>query len=144
LLTLIEGPLRDQGIRYLRYDGSMSPNDRNDAVIKMNEDPRYSIMLIGLKCGSLGLNMTVANHVVMMDPWWNPAIENQAIDRVHRIGQRREVFVHRLCIPDTVEDRILALQKKKQALADGALGEGDVPKLPQLELQELMFLFRGN
>ncbi|KAG0034906.1 hypothetical protein BGZ81_002313 [Podila clonocystis] len=144
LLTLIENPLRDQGIRYLRYDGSMSPNARNDAVIKMNEDPRYSVMLISLKCGSLGLNMTVANHVVMMDPWWNPAIENQAIDRVHRIGQKREVFVHRLCIPDTVEDRILALQQKKQALADGALGEGDVPKLAKLGLQELMFLFRGN
>ncbi|KAG0099620.1 hypothetical protein BGZ93_006730 [Podila epicladia] len=144
LLTLIENPLRDQGIRYLRYDGSMSPNARNEAVIKMNEDPRYSVMLISLKCGSLGLNMTVANHVVMMDPWWNPAIENQAIDRVHRIGQKREVFVHRLCIPDTVEDRILALQQKKQALADGALGEGDVPKLAKLGLQELMFLFRGH
>ncbi|KAG0351332.1 hypothetical protein BG005_009212 [Podila minutissima] len=144
LLTLIENPLRDQGIRYLRYDGSMSPNARNDAVIKMNEDPRYCVMLISLKCGSLGLNMTVANHVVMMDPWWNPAIENQAIDRVHRIGQKREVFVHRLCIPDTVEDRILGLQQKKQALADGALGEGDVPKLAKLGLQELMFLFRGH
>ncbi|KAF9371002.1 hypothetical protein CPC16_003347 [Podila verticillata] len=122
----------------------MTPNARNEAVIKMNEDPRYSVMLISLKCGSLGLNMTVANHVVMMDPWWNPAIENQAIDRVHRIGQKREVFVHRLCIPETVEDRILDLQAKKQALADGALGEGDVPKLAKLGLQELMYLFRGN
>ncbi|KFH71239.1 hypothetical protein MVEG_01540 [Podila verticillata NRRL 6337] len=144
LLTLIENPLRAQGIKYLRYDGSMTPNARNEAVIKMNEDPRYSVMLISLKCGSLGLNMTVANHVVMMDPWWNPAIENQAIDRVHRIGQKREVFVHRLCIPETVEDRILDLQAKKQALADGALGEGDVPKLAKLGLQELMYLFRGN
>ena len=67
-----------------------------------------------------------------MDPWWNPALENQAIDRVHRIGQRKDVFVHRLCIPDSVEDRILELQAKKKALADGALGEGDVPKLAKL------------
>jgi len=67
-----------------------------------------------------------------MDPWWNPALENQAIDRVHRIGQRKNVFVHRLCIPDSVEDRILALQEKKKALADGALGEGAVPKLAKL------------
>lgn len=70
--------------------------------------------------------------VVVMDPWWNPALENQAIDRVHRIGQTKDVFVHRLCIPDTVEDRILALQAQKQALADGALGEGEVPKLAKL------------
>jgi SNF2 family DNA or RNA helicase len=70
--------------------------------------------------------------VVIMDPWWNPALENQAIDRVHRIGQRKNVFVHRLCIPDSVEDRILALQAKKKALADGALGEGNVPKLAKL------------
>lgn len=74
-----------------------------------------------------------------MDPWWNPAIENQAIDRVHRIGQKREVFVHRLCIPETVEDRILDLQAKKQALADGALGEGDVPKLAKLGVSGLSF-----
>ena len=70
--------------------------------------------------------------VVIMDPWWNPALENQAIDRVHRIGQTKNVFVHRLCIPETVEDRILILQEKKQALADGALGEGAVPKLAKL------------
>ncbi|KAG0044007.1 hypothetical protein BGZ83_010778 [Gryganskiella cystojenkinii] len=141
LLSLIEKPLQSQGIKYLKYDGSMSPQARNEAVHKMTNDPRFSVMLISLKCGSLGLNMTVANHVVMMDPWWNPALENQAIDRVHRIGQTRNVHVHRLCIPDTVEDRILILQEKKQALADGALGEGTVPKLAKLGLQELVYLF---
>ncbi|GJJ72279.1 hypothetical protein EMPS_04636 [Entomortierella parvispora] len=144
LLHLIEKPLQQEGIKYLMYDGSMSAIARNDAVHRMTNDPSYPLMLISLKCGSLGLNLTVANHVVIMDPWWNPALENQAIDRVHRIGQRKNVFVHRLCIPETVEDRILVLQEKKQALADGALGEGAVPKLAKLGLQELMYLFRGG
>ncbi|KAK3845402.1 MAG: SNF2 family N-terminal domain-containing protein [Linnemannia gamsii] len=132
LLKLIERPLNQEGIKYLKYDGSMTAFDRNEAVQRMIHDPSYGVMLISLKCGSLGLNLTVANHVVLMDPWWNPALENQAIDRVHRIGQRKNVFVHRLCIPDSVEDRILALQAKKKALADGALGEGEVPKLAKL------------
>ncbi|KAG0272728.1 hypothetical protein BGZ95_011495 [Linnemannia exigua] len=144
LLNLIEKPLNQEGIKYLKYDGTMSAFDRNEAVHRMTHDPSYGIMLISLKCGSLGLNLTVANHVVIMDPWWNPALENQAIDRVHRIGQRKNVFVHRLCIPDSVEDRILDLQAKKKALADGALGEGEVPKLAKLGMQELMFLFRGG
>ncbi|KAF9332794.1 hypothetical protein BGZ91_011554 [Linnemannia elongata] len=144
LLRLIEKPLNQEGIKYLMYDGSMSALERNEAVQRMTHDPSYGVMLISLKCGSLGLNLTVANHVVIMDPWWNPALENQAIDRVHRIGQRKDVFVHRLCIPDSVEDRILELQTKKKALADGALGEGDVPKLAKLGMQELMFLFRSG
>ncbi|KAG0207786.1 hypothetical protein BGX33_006640 [Mortierella sp. NVP41] len=144
LLNLIEKPLNQEGIKYLRYDGSMTAIDRNEAVQRMIHDPSCGVMLISLKCGSLGLNLTVANHVVIMDPWWNPALENQAIDRVHRIGQRKNVFVHRLCIPDSVEDRILELQKKKKALADGALGEGAVPRLAKLGMQELMYLFRGG
>ncbi|KAF9966206.1 hypothetical protein BGZ70_002985 [Mortierella alpina] len=144
LLHLVEKPLQQENIKYLMYHGSMRADSRNRAVMQMTTDPTIPLMLISLKCGSLGLNLTVANHVVMMDPWWNPAVENQAIDRVHRIGQTRDVFVHRLCIPDTVEDRILALQAKKQALADGALGEGEVPKLAKLGMQELMYLFRSG
>ncbi|KAF9987385.1 hypothetical protein BGZ65_003834 [Modicella reniformis] len=140
LLTLIEKPLNAENIRFLRYDGSMKLEDRNEAVRRLFDDPNYSIMLISLKCGSLGLNLTVANHVVIMDPWWNPALENQAIDRVHRIGQTKDVFVHRLCIPETVEDRILALQAQKQALADGALGEGEVPKLAKLGVCAIIVL----
>ncbi|KAF9184250.1 hypothetical protein BGZ50_003812 [Haplosporangium sp. Z 11] len=134
LLDLMETPLREEKIKYLKYDGKMSVDQRNNAVHTMNNDPAYPLMLISLKCGSLGLNLTVANHVVIMDPWWNPGLENQAIDRVHRIGQSKSVFVHRLCIPDTVEDRILQLQENKKALADGALGEGTVPKLAKLGL----------
>jgi SNF2 family DNA or RNA helicase len=75
-----------------------------------------------------------------MDPWWNPALENQAIDRVHRIGQTKDVFVHRLCIPETVEDRILGLQAQKQTLADGALGEGEVQKLAKLGVSAIIIV----
>jgi len=97
-----------------------------------------------MKCGSLGLNLTCANHVILTDPWWNPALDNQAIDRVHRIGQTKDVHVHRIVVPNTVEDRIMGLQKAKQSIADGALGEGGASKLGRLGLNDLIFLFTGN
>ena len=80
-------------------------------------------MLISLQAGGTGLNLTAADHVFLLDPWWNPAVEDQAADRAHRIGQDRPVVVHRLVAGDTVEERILALQARKRALADAALGE---------------------
>ncbi|KAG0224120.1 hypothetical protein BGW41_005246 [Actinomortierella wolfii] len=146
LLTLIERPLTDNNIPYLRYDGSVNPEVRNRIIQDfMNPTKDYPVILISLKCGSLGLNLVAANHVIMMDPWWNPAIENQAIDRAHRIGQTRAVNVYRLAVPNTVEDRIYRLQERKQALIDAALGESDeVPKLARLDLQDLIYLFRGH
>ena len=78
-------------------------------------------MLISLKAGGTGLNLTAADHVFLLDPWWNPAVEDQAADRAHRIGQDRPVVVTRLVALDTVEERILALQSRKRALADAAL-----------------------
>ncbi|KAF9166952.1 hypothetical protein DFQ26_006351 [Actinomortierella ambigua] len=146
LLSLIERPLADRNIRYMRYDGTISADTRNRLIQDfMNPDKNYSVILISLKCGSLGLNLVAANHVIMMDPWWNPAIENQAIDRAHRIGQTRDVHVYRLAVPNSVEDRIYRLQEDKQALIDGALGESDtIPKLARLNLQDLIYLFRGT
>ncbi|KAF9976708.1 hypothetical protein BGZ73_008015 [Actinomortierella ambigua] len=146
LLTLIERPLADSNIPYLRYDGTINPDQRNK-IIQDFMDPTkdYPVILISLKCGSLGLNLVAANHVIMMDPWWNPAIENQAIDRAHRIGQTRSVHVYRLAVPNSVEDRIYRLQQDKQALIDGALGESEtIPKLARLNLQDLIYLFRGT
>ena len=80
-------------------------------------------MLVSLKAGGTGLNLTAADHVFLLDPWWNPAVEDQAADRAHRIGQDRPVMVYRLVAKDTVEERILALQERKRAIADVALGE---------------------
>jgi SNF2 family DNA or RNA helicase len=80
-------------------------------------------MLLSLKAGGVGLNLTASDHVFLTDPWWNPATEDQAADRAHRIGQDRPVMVYRLVAIDTVEERILALQEKKRGLADAALGD---------------------
>lgn len=111
---MVEKPLKDKGFTYLRYDGSMDVRHRAEAVNKFFDDPEVKVLLVSTKCGSLGLNLTIANRVIILDVWWNPALENQAIDRVHRIGQTKNVEVHRIFINDTVEDRILELQNKKQ------------------------------
>lgn len=111
---MIHRPLSDKGYKYLRYDGSMNIKQRANTVGKFFDDPEVKVLLVSTKCGSLGLNLTCANRVILMDVWWNPALENQAIDRVHRIGQSKPVEVHRIFINDTVEDRILTLQAKKQ------------------------------
>lgn len=92
----------------------MDIKQRAEAVNQFFDDPEYKVLLVSTKAGSLGLNLTVANRVILLDVWWNPALENQAIDRVHRIGQEKNVEVHRIFINDTVEDRILQLQDKKQ------------------------------
>ena len=103
-------------------DGSTT--DRAGVVRAFQEDPAVSVMLLSLKAGGTGLNLTAADHVFLLDPWWNPAAEDQAADRAHRIGQERPVFVHRLVAENTVEERILVLQEKKRALSavatDGA------------------------
>ncbi len=80
------------------------------------------MLLVSLKAGGTALNLTAADHVFLLDPWWNPAVEDQAADRAHRIGQTRPVFVYRLVAEDTVEERILELQGRKRELADVALG----------------------
>lgn len=144
MLDLVEKPLKDKGFAYLRYDGSMDVKHRAAAVNTFFDNPEVKVLLVSTKCGSLGLNLTIANRVIILDVWWNPALENQAIDRVHRIGQRKDVHVHRLFINDTVEDRILQLQDKKQAVADGVLGEGNGEPIQRLGLAEMIYLFRGG
>jgi len=98
------------------------------------------VMLLSLKAGGVGLNLTAADHVFLIDPWWNPAAEDQAADRAHRIGQDRPVMVYRLVAVDTVEERILALQDRKRALADAALagGSGVGASLTRQDLLDLL------
>ncbi|EIE90943.1 hypothetical protein RO3G_15654 [Rhizopus delemar RA 99-880] len=144
MLSMLEKPLKNRGHKYLRYDGSMDVRQRAETVNKFFDDPQITVLLVSTKCGSLGLNLTCANRVILLDVWWNPAIENQAIDRVHRIGQTKAVDVHRIFINDTIEDRILMLQKKKQSIADGVLGEGSTNQVGRLSLNELIYLFRGG
>jgi SNF2 family DNA or RNA helicase len=95
-------------------------------------------MLISLRAGGTGLNLTAADHVFLLDPWWNPAVEDQAADRAHRIGQDRPVIVHRLVARDTVEERILTLQERKRELAQAAVG--DATGAAQITREELLAL----
>jgi len=119
LLDLIEPELRAGDISFCRLDGST--RDRAGVVDTFQDDSGPTAMLVSLKAGGTGLNLTAADHVFLLDPWWNPAAEDQAADRAHRIGQERPVMVHRLVTKDTVEERVLALQQKKREIAAAAL-----------------------
>src|SRR6185436_8040662 len=122
LLDLIEPELKEAGIAFVRLDGSTP--DRGAVTERFQADDGPPVMLISLKAGGTGLNLTAADHVFLVDPWWNPAVEAQAADRAHRIGQTRPVFVYRLVSQGTVEEKILQLQEKKRALFEAALGDG--------------------
>ena len=122
LLDLIEPALARSELAFVRLDGST--RDRGAVVARFQADDGPPVMLVSLKAGGSGLNLTAADHVFLCDPWWNPAVEAQAADRTHRIGQERPVFVYRLVATNTVEERILALQDSKRALMDAALGDG--------------------
>ncbi len=122
LLDLIEPALARAELPFIRLDGST--RDRGEVVARFQADDGPPVMLVSLKAGGSGLNLTAADHVFLCDPWWNPAVEAQAADRTHRIGQTRPVFVYRLVAADTVEERILALQDTKRALMDAALADG--------------------
>ncbi|KAI8822237.1 SNF2 family N-terminal domain-containing protein [Fimicolochytrium jonesii] len=141
MLNIVEKPLKRKGYKFCRYDGSMKNAHREEALERLRSDPETKILLISLKCGSLGLNLTAANRVIMLDMWWNPALEDQAIDRVHRIGQTKDVEVIRLAVENTVEDRILALQERKRTMIESALGNTKGKKNQKLSVNELLQLF---
>jgi len=121
-LDLIQGRLDRQGIRWDRIDGST--RDREGVVQRFQSSEGPSVLLISLKAGGVGLTLTAADQVFIMDPWWNPAVEDQAADRAHRIGQTNPVLIHRLVAENSIEERILLLQKKKQDLARSLTGGG--------------------
>ena len=143
LLDLLEVPISRNKWGFTRYDGSMTASQRNDAVLEFSdpENRNCRIMLVSLKAGNAGLNLVAASQVIILDPFWNPFIEEQAIDRTHRIGQQRPVKVHRILVAETIEDRIIALQEKKRKLIDGALDEKASQSIGRLGIQELSFLF---
>ncbi|KAF1914292.1 SNF2 family N-terminal domain-containing protein [Ampelomyces quisqualis] len=140
LLDLVEVPLMHEKFKYQRYDGSMTMEARADAVEAFMEGPD-NIMLVSLKAGNAGLNLWRASQVILLDPFWNPFVEEQAVDRAHRMPQEREVFVHRVLVPETVEDRICALQEKKREIIGAALDENASKGLARLNIQELKYLF---
>ena len=123
LLDLVEPHLRRAGVGFNRLDGRT--RDRQSVVETFQREDGPTVMLLSLKAGGTGLNLTAADHVFLLDLWWNPAVEEQAADRAHRIGQQRPVFVHRLVARETVEERILELQRAKRGVAAAALADSD-------------------
>ncbi|MBC7384352.1 MAG: DEAD/DEAH box helicase [Bacteroidia bacterium] len=127
-----------QNINYCYLDGSMTNEARQQMVNKF-QDGQAPFFLISLKAGGFGLNLTKADYVFMIDPWWNPAVERQAIDRAHRIGQTQNVFIYKFITRDSVEEKILALQEKKKLLADNII-ETDESLIKQIDVEGIMDL----
>ncbi len=136
-LALVRDRLAKAGIEHEYLDGRT--RDRKARVARFQGDPHCRVFAISLKAGGTGLNLTAASYVFMLDPWWNPAVEAQAIDRAHRLGQSRAVTAYRLIAEDTVEDKILELQDKKRALLDGLFAE-DAGRLASLTAADLEIL----
>ncbi|RAL07409.1 DEAD/DEAH box helicase [Aspergillus homomorphus CBS 101889] len=141
LLDLLEIPIAREGWDYRRYDGSMKPAERNASVLEFTDNPDCKVMLVSLKAGNSGLNLVAASQVIIFDPFWNPYVEEQAVDRAHRIGQMRPVQVHRIVVAGTVEDRILELQDQKRELVEGALDEKASKNISRLDARQMRHLF---
>jgi len=137
LLAIVKKRLDAAGLVYESLDGRT--RDRAARVERFQTDPDCRLFLISLKAGGVGLNLTAAGYVFLLDPWWNPAAEAQAVDRTHRIGQTKPVFAYRLIARDTVEEKVLALQKSKRELADAILG-GDAGPITELKREDLELL----
>ncbi|MCL7031708.1 hypothetical protein MKW94_005496 [Papaver nudicaule] len=142
MLDLMEISLDQSGIRFKRFDGTMSLAERDKAVKDFTTDPEVNVILMSLKAGNLGLNLVAACHVILLDLWWNPTTEDQAIDRAHRLGQTRPVTVSRLAVSNTVEDRILTLQEDKRKLVASVFGDEKFGgSSARLTVDDLRFLF---
>jgi SNF2 family DNA or RNA helicase len=120
LLAIVRNRLDQLKISYEYLDGAT--HDRQACVERFQQDDTCRLFLISLKAGGLGLNLTAAEYIFILDPWWNPAVEAQAVDRAHRIGQTKPVFAYRLITKDTVEEKVLELQKSKRDLAAAIIG----------------------
>jgi len=140
MLALIKAKMKELGIKYEYFDGSTSAPDREKAIQSFQNDDEVRVFLISLKAGGVGLNLTAADYVYLVDPWWNPAVEQQAIDRTHRIGQTKNIFAYRMICKDTIEDKILQLQEKKRALAKDIISD-DASFVKTLTREDVEYLF---
>ncbi|MCL2010086.1 MAG: SNF2-related protein, partial [Synergistaceae bacterium] len=138
-LAIISKYLDDEKISYQYLDGSTSPQERARRVAAF-QSGAGDCFLISLKAGGTGLNLTAADYVIHMDPWWNPAVEEQASDRAHRIGQERPVTVYRIVAKDTIEEKIVDLHSWKRDLAESLLDESEAPA--HLSAEEMLELIR--
>jgi hypothetical protein len=137
MLKIIRGKLEEMNLPYHWLTGAST--DRAGIVRAFQEDEKASVFLLSLKAGGSGLNLTAASYVILYDPWWNPAVENQAIDRAHRIGQTQPVMAYRMLTKSTIEEKIMTLQHKKNLMVNNVLGEGGFTSL--LQREDIEFLF---
>lgn len=139
MLSLIKQKLTEANIPFEYFDGSTPAPERERAIRNFQENDSCRVFLISLKAGGVGLNLTAADYVYIVDPWWNPAVEQQAIDRTHRIGQSKNIFAYRMICVDTIEDKILKLQERKRALAKELItdDQGFVKSLTRSDVEYL-------
>ncbi|MES2430301.1 MAG: SNF2-related protein [Bacteroidota bacterium] len=140
MLSLIREKLKEQNIPFEYFDGSTSSTDRQKAIENFQNNDECRVFLISLKAGGVGLNLTAADYVYIVDPWWNPAVEQQAIDRTHRIGQTKNIFAYRMICIDTIEDKILQLQERKRKLASELISD-DTSFVKALSKADVEYLF---
>lgn len=141
MLQVIKGKLDEKGITYEYLDGKCTPKQRSASVEHFQNDDDCRVFLISLKAGGTGLNLTAADYVYLVDPWWNPAVENQAIDRTHRIGQNKKIIAYRMICKDTVEEKILNYQKRKLKIASDII-HTDESFMKSLTKEDISELFR--
>jgi non-specific serine/threonine protein kinase len=140
MLALIRGKLTELEIPYAYFDGSTTAPDREKAIREFQDNDSCRVFLISLKAGGVGLNLTAADYVYIVDPWWNPAVEQQAIDRTHRIGQTKNIFAYRMICKDSIEDKILLLQDRKRILAKDLIADDD-GFVKSLSREDVEYLF---
>lgn len=140
MLSIIRTALLNAGIKFSYLDGSTPANQRKEQVKNFQDNETIKVFLISLKAGGIGLNLTAADYVYLIDPWWNPATEQQAIDRTHRIGQTRKIFAYKMICKDSVEEKILNLQEKKKVLASELVSE-DASFVKKLTRDDISYLF---
>ncbi|KAG0483181.1 hypothetical protein HPP92_011265 [Vanilla planifolia] len=137
-LDLLQIPLSRNNILFVRLDGTLNQQQREKVISRFTEDNDILVLLMSLKAGGVGINLTAACNAFLMDPWWNPAVEEQAVMRVHRIGQTKAVSIKRFIVKGTVEERMEAVQARKQQMISGALTDQEVRTA---RIEELKMLF---
>ena len=140
MLELMEYRLGQAGLECVRLDGSMSLKKRDVVIQRFTDDPDVSVFFLSLKAGGVALNLTAASQVFLMDPWWNPAIEQQANDRIHRMGQYKAIRCVRIVIAGSIEERIIALQEKKRLIFESTVGANN-EAVGKLTADDMRFLF---
>ena len=140
MLQLIKERMEQELVQYAYLDGSTSAKNRKQAVDDFQNNADIKVFLISLKAGGVGLNLTAADYIYLVDPWWNPAVEQQAIDRTHRIGQKNKIFAYKMICKNTIEEKIIELQQRKKQIANELVTE-DAGFIKKLSKDDIAFLF---